>query len=220
MSDQGMAATELMHYFLDTVSILRATTTVAALVLKHPAHVMDTEKITATLAAVVIHGVENDHFDALGKKPSYISANPIFRSWEWVRLIAERCNKWVTQMVNHVDIQVAPSVQKDWKDVASTLEKMTNALACTLTSLEAYLNLYAEYTAKVSAESSPVKSSVTALDIAWDSYMSYAGDIANVAFAMFAQAGDVCEQTKTHFEVQKKLFISSKIVNRGSRKNG
>jgi hypothetical protein len=213
MSEQGTKLKELMVNFLDTVSILKGTTTIAALVLENPLHSINKEEIIANMAVVVIPRIENNYFDTLSKEV-YISESPMMRSWGLNRLIAERCNELMTQIVNHAHIQAESFVKEDWENIRSTLEKITSEILCTLMSYEACLRMYSEYTEGSSQVYRSAESFEEALSTAQNDYMGHAKSTEALAAEMLVQAEGVCKQTKAYLEVQekKKLFESSQIL--------
>jgi hypothetical protein len=210
MSEQGTKLKELMVDFLDTLSILKGTTTIATLVLENPSCSINKEEIIANLAAVVIPRIENNYFDTL-RKESYISESPMIRSWELNRLIAERCNQLVTQIVDHVHIQAESSVKKDWENTKSALKEIVPAIVCTLTSYEACLRMYFEYTKEFSQvyRSTELSTAQNELSTAQNDYMAYAQSTEALAAKMFVQARNVCKQTKADLEIRERLLMIS-----------
>jgi hypothetical protein len=213
MSDQETKLKELMVDFLDTVSILKGTTTIATLVVENSSHSIDKEKIIANIAAAVILRIENGYSDTLGKE-AYISESSMIRSWKLNQLIVERCNELVTQIVNHAHIQAGSSVKEDWENIRSTLVRIADEIVCTLMSYEACLRMYAEYTKESSQVYRSPESFEEALSTAQNDYMAHAESTEALAVDMFVQARHVCKQTKADLEIQekRKLFESSPIL--------
>jgi hypothetical protein len=206
MYEQGTELKELMVDFLDTVSILKGTTTIAALVVEKSSHSIDKEKIIANIAAVVIPGIENGYSDTLGKG-AYISESSMIRSWKLNQLIVRRCEKLVTQIVKHAYIRAESSIKEDWENIESTLAEITDEIAGTLMSYEACLRMYTEYTKESSQIHRSPESFEEALSTAQNDYMAHAESTEASAAKMFVRARHVCKQTKADLEIQEKLKL-------------